>query len=590
MIVELALIGGLSYLYKWVQDSDIREIKRNWENALLKSNISGITNKDDETFLLDSVSREEYGYVGLINIPYGLKFETLESAKDVIQDNLECLLELDKKKFSKTIKVKLLTQNFINQDFKPIKTKGNELYLGIKIDNTPCFLDLRCDPHLLIAGKTRAGKSYLFSSLITNLFYYNSKQWDVFLLQVMKGEIDVYKDCPSVKFASDNEEHIEAALNHITKKIHERSKFFAQHGIKNLDHWNKHFPKKPMKRILIAAEEISFFMQEDSKIFKHLTGVVKAGASAGVHFIGITQRTTIANLPSELKAQMTVATTKQRSALDSNNAIDIKDAVSLERQEFIVSNNDGYIFFKVPNIDEDFKILNKYVPTIKTPNININFNQKNKNNSKTPEVAIDKEKTITATKPTTIQIKKEETKVDNKTLILKFIEEHGAITLNQAIRMYKINKSTLYSLFRRLEQKGEIKAYKDERTKDKVYYSDTIKNAHSMLKIEFYTILVSNGYTILEYKKEKPFLNGIIRCDGYYKIKKDNKIFTVILEVDYTHLTQDAKFSMYEKVYTEEEEFILILAREKIGAKIRKKYKILATDFSFQTIGLLPHF
>ncbi|MGL5245172.1 MAG: FtsK/SpoIIIE domain-containing protein, partial [Sarcina sp.] len=477
---------------------------------------------------------------------------------------------------------------FINQDFKPVKTKSHEIYLGIKIDNTPCFLDLRCDPHLLIAGKTRAGKSYLFANLITNLFYYNSKQWDVFLLQVMKGEIDVYKDCPSVKFASDNEEHIEAALNHITKKIHERSKFFAQHGIKNLDHWNKHFPKKTMKRILIAAEEISFFMQEDSKIFKHLTGVVKAGASAGVHFIGITQRTTIANLPSELKAQMTVATTKQRSALDSNNAIDIKDAVSLERQEFIVSNNDGYIFFKVPNIDEDFKILNKYVSQIKTPNININFNQKNKNNSKTPEVAIDKVP-IAQKKSTPLQAKKEETKVDNRTLIFKFIEEHGAITLNQAIRMYKINKSTLYSLFRRLEQKGEIKAYKDERGKDKVYYSDTIKNAHSMLKIEFYTILVSQGYTILEYTKEKSLLNGIIRCDGYYKVKKDNKIFTLILEIDYTHFTEEAKFNLYEKVY-EEEEFILILVREKIGARIRKKYKILATDFTFQTIGLLPHF
>ncbi|WP_139905602.1 hypothetical protein [Clostridium thermarum] len=194
----------------------------------------------------------------------------------------------------------------------------------------------------------------------------------------MKGEIDIFKNCPSVKFTSDNPSEILVILKKLTDIIHKRSKQFAACGIKNINQWNKNFPNKKMKRIIIGAEEISFFMEPGSKdeanpFFHYFNDIVKAGRSAGVHFIGLIQRTTAANLGGngELKSQLTVITAKQRSELDSRNAIDINDAAYLESQEFICSCNDGYVTFKAPTIDEDFMILNKYVPEIKVPEVEV---------------------------------------------------------------------------------------------------------------------------------------------------------------------------------------------------------------------------
>jgi uncharacterized protein with LGFP repeats len=178
-------------------------------------------------------------------------------------------------------------------------------------------------------------------------------------------------------------------LNKIKDKINERAELFNRNGFINIKQWNKHFPKKRMKRILVIAEEMSFFMQEETvknsdgssskqtKSSQVFTALVKAGRSVGISFIGLTQRTTVRNLDSETKAQMTVVSAKQRSPLDSNNAISIPDASKLKSREFIAESShtdakDGHIWFKVPKVDEDLTVLNQYVPQIKTPQISSN--------------------------------------------------------------------------------------------------------------------------------------------------------------------------------------------------------------------------
>lgn len=368
-----------------LRDRDINRIKLLWQLALQKCNTQGIKNKDGDTFYIDKIDREAYGYSLRVSIPLGLSAETLYKTKGILQDNLKCLIEWDKKRFSDCIKVKLITKIINEKEFKPVKTKSNELALGYLIDGTPFIINLNKDPHLLFAGKTGTGKSFLFASVITNLIYNNSKNVDIYLFQVMKGEIDIFKKCKPVKFASDNKDEILTMLKKLSNIIHNRSKTFAASGIKNITQWNKHHPKNHMKRIIVAAEEISFFMEKaddkDNPYFKYFTNLVKAGRSAGVHFIGLTQRTTAANLSTELKAQMTIITSKQRSELDSRNAIDISDAVNLEQQEWIASGNDGYVWFKAPSIDEDFKVLNKYVPEVVVPCVNSQTTvQKQKNN------------------------------------------------------------------------------------------------------------------------------------------------------------------------------------------------------------------
>lgn len=367
MIVELAAATAIKFGYDWLKKAPERVMQNKWDEALQNCRADAIRNIENETFKITSIYPKDYGYLCCVNIPKGLSYEALEKAKKVLEDNLNCIIEIDKGRFKEYISVKLVNK-ILEFEYAPVETKSNELFLGYKFDGSAYKLDLNKEAHILLAGKTGTGKSFLFASILTNLIYYNSKDIDIYLFQVMKGEIDIFKNCPSVSYTSDNINDIEVMLKKLSDLIHKRSKQFSSVGIKNISQWNKHFPKKKMKRIIIGAEEISFFMNEEGPCFEYFTNIVKSGRSAGIHLITLTQRTTIANLPSELKAQMTVVTAKQRSELDSRNAIDINDAAYLESQEFIASSNDGYIKFKAPTMDEDFKILNKYVPEIIIPN------------------------------------------------------------------------------------------------------------------------------------------------------------------------------------------------------------------------------
>lgn len=410
MLFEMGVVGGGYYVYKktkeYIKDRDLREMKEIFRDIMLKAGVHNHIEQQNtnsktkqpskkETYSIYNIKRMKYGYFALIKIPNGLDYAKLESLKDIIQDNMKCLIEFDKDRYSNLVKTKFIYSPQDDKDFAPVKTKCHEIFLGYLVDGTPYKINLNKDPHVLIAGKTGTGKSFLLASILTNIIYNNAKEIEIYLFQIMKGEIDVFRKCPSVKFTSDNEEEILIVLEKLYKKIHERSKKFAKYGIKNITQWNQHFNKKKIKRIIIGVEEISFFMnrandknedKEKDPYFKYFTGIVKAGRSVGIHFICLTQRTTAKNLggDGELKSQMCVLTGQQKTKKDSENAIDVGDASSLRKQEYIANSNDGYIWFRTPNIDEDYNILQSYVKEIVTPN-NIeqeeDDNKQNKDNN-----------------------------------------------------------------------------------------------------------------------------------------------------------------------------------------------------------------
>ena len=64
---------------------------------------------------------------------------------------------------------------------------------------------------------------------------------------------------------------------------------------------------------------------------------------------------------------MSRITFRQKSSIDSTNIIGTNDAVSLRERECIVDGNNDYKRIKTPWIDEDYKILNRYVSQIKIP-------------------------------------------------------------------------------------------------------------------------------------------------------------------------------------------------------------------------------
>ena len=90
------------------------------------------------------------------------------------------------------------------------------------------------------------------------------------------------------------------------------------------------------------------------------------------------------------------------------------------------------------------------------------------------------------------------------------------------------------------------------------------------------------------------YLKGIIRADAFVIFKKDGYKYFTILEVDYTHYTENTKFQLYEKLYRDKElevkcegTFpILIVARPTPGVRYNSKnFEIIYTDLNYDNLS-----
>ena len=371
-----------------------------------------------EGFRLIEDKKITNGHILKISIPATSSFENFEKKKAQLEDHLGAIIELEKIRFTSMFTAKCINKDIGKYKFNIVKAPENKLFIAKEFDGTPFLLDLDKEAHLLIGGQTGTGKSFLLASILTNLIATN-KNIEIYLSQIMKGEIGLFSNCKQVKMTAYNLEEVAAILRRISKKIDERSKLFSSKGFKNLTHYNSK-NKNKLKRIFFIVEELSFFMPNDSdpanvnslknECWNKILDLVKAGRSAGIHFISVTQRSTCANLPSEVKAQMCCLTTQQRSSIDSMNIIESPKAKDLQERECLAWGRKGLKLLKIPFIDEDYKDLQKFVPEIKLPNqkeiksndpdvekisyTDIRLESYNKINSK-PEVKKEVKKTIT---------------------------------------------------------------------------------------------------------------------------------------------------------------------------------------------------
>jgi hypothetical protein len=389
MLIE-GLVAGIGGLTTWLylNGKDKRKIRKDWKETLLNCKVEGVrfdvksgnvTIK--KTFLLNKLYHAKYGWLGICNVPHGLKFSALESAKEALENTFGCRLEMEKdvdKKRNTYGKIKFIF-NTEDMMFEPHKTTADKIFIGYKVDGSPYFLDLNLDPHILIGGETGTGKSFLMACIIANMCWSNPKEFNLYLLQIMKAENDMFKDCKPVVIATSDLKLISQYLKKGANMVNERAKEFAQYGIVSIGQYNKFFPKQKMKREIFITEEVSFFMPNDSDdeeikklkmdCWNSILTIVKAGRSCGISLFSITQRSTCTNLPSDVKAQLTRITGKQKSVIDSTNIINTSDAVTLnkEKHQFICDGTE-YVYLTAPLLDDDKIILNKYVPELRVPN------------------------------------------------------------------------------------------------------------------------------------------------------------------------------------------------------------------------------
>lgn len=404
MLLQLVLVGaatvGATYYRATMDYRKLKPYLKKWEKFI---EATGIKNKTDETFTPIDVCPMENGVVYVINIPAALKVEKLEEIKNEMNTYFKGVTTIKRVKFANYCIIKIITKDILDYEFKPVKCTPTEIYVGKTLALEDYKIDLTKGPaHLLICAPSGKGKSFLLATILTNLIYNSSKQIEIYLLQIMKSDVALFKACKCVKYSGFNLEDVTWGLEKLVEISAERDKKFSTLGVKNLKHYNEHYPKSKMKRIFAITEEISFFMENSTdteevknlkaRCYEAFMSIVKASRSSGVHLITVTQRSTVDNIPSTMKSMMCRISLGQLSAIDSRNIIESDSAIYLESKECIVyGDKPGEEIIKIPTVDEDFKILNKYVPEIKLPAKSIKEIE-----NKTPEKSkINEEESVT---------------------------------------------------------------------------------------------------------------------------------------------------------------------------------------------------
>jgi hypothetical protein len=129
------------------------------------------------------------------------------------------------------------------------------------------------------------------------------------------------------------------------------------------------------------------------------------------------------------------------------------------------------------------------------------------------------------------------TKNDMK--ILKFMNEHGSITINQCYKLFFNHAKYGHDLARKclkaLYDMGECKytTLKNSTSLERIYYVVKPYSAHSLYLMDFYANLVSSGAEIIEFKKE--YVQPNLRSDAFVIFKYKGSKVLAFIEVVLTH-------------------------------------------------------
>lgn len=332
MFIEAGVISGISYIAYRLYNKDFLKYKKEFDEIIER--IPDLKNNQNEKINLLSYKTEDYGYTIKLMLPVGINSDKLQEHLLTINQAL---------KLSSThlkIDNRLITLHAIKQyDFKPfvpLKLPPNKIVIA-EFMGEYIIVDMNRFPHALICGDTGTGKSRILFVLLTNLIY-SSSRISIYLLQVRKNDLVIFKNCKQVKACSRTLEDVLQSLQEIDEECQRREQLLdIEKGYLNIEDYNKK-SGKTLKYIYVVVEEFSFLnvskgdSSEEKRLkyecMQYLKNVVNAGRSSGVFLITSLQKPTSDSIPTDVKAMLT-----------TRIALNIKDASTCR----VVMNNDSAV-------------------------------------------------------------------------------------------------------------------------------------------------------------------------------------------------------------------------------------------------------
>ena len=144
---------------------ELRRKKEKFENLMLSMGL-------DKFYLIEDVKITN-GHILKVGIPSTSSFKKFEEKKQQLEDHFKGIVEIEKVRFSSMIQMKIITKDLGKYPFSIVKTYPNNLFIAREFDRTPFFIDLDKEGHVLVAGQSGTGKTFLLSSILTNLIATN---------------------------------------------------------------------------------------------------------------------------------------------------------------------------------------------------------------------------------------------------------------------------------------------------------------------------------------------------------------------------------------------------------------------------------
>jgi S-DNA-T family DNA segregation ATPase FtsK/SpoIIIE len=204
--------------------------------------------------------------------------------------------------------------------------------------------DLTQMPHLLIAGSTGSGKSVAINSMVVSILYKsNPDEVKLIMIDPKRLELGLYEGTPHLLTPIVTEPKQAAnVLRRATFEMEQRLKKLAEHGVRNIEQYNKIFapdstlnlfddngePEHPLPYIVIVIDELAdLMMVEPQGVEEAITRLAQMARAVGIHLILATQRPSVdvitglikANLPARISFRV-ASKVDSRTILDANGA------------------------------------------------------------------------------------------------------------------------------------------------------------------------------------------------------------------------------------------------------------------------------
>jgi len=218
------------------------------------------------------------------------------------------------------------------------------LCLGKDITGKMRMGELTQMPHLLIAGSTGAGKSVAINSMIVSMLYKATPdEVRMIMIDPKRLELSLYEDIPHLYTPIVTEPKVAAnVLRRATFEMEERLKKLAEHGVRNIEQYNRLFEAEstlnlfdsngqsegPLPYLVIVIDELAdLMMVEPQTVEESITRLAQMARAVGIHLILATQRPSVdvitglikANLPSRMSFRV-ASKVDSRTILDANGA------------------------------------------------------------------------------------------------------------------------------------------------------------------------------------------------------------------------------------------------------------------------------